>query len=77
MERALKRADQSPFIHHQLALCYKRKKIAEQSRRPNSDQSTETNGMSAVQLNKQLKSNRDVSPHRSGAALEAPLYPSP
>uniref|UniRef100_A0A3Q0SCB4 Interferon-induced protein with tetratricopeptide repeats 5 n=1 Tax=Amphilophus citrinellus TaxID=61819 RepID=A0A3Q0SCB4_AMPCI len=34
LERALKRADQSPFIHHQLALCYKRKKIAEQSRKP-------------------------------------------
>uniref|UniRef100_A0A3P9AYN6 Interferon-induced protein with tetratricopeptide repeats 5 n=1 Tax=Maylandia zebra TaxID=106582 RepID=A0A3P9AYN6_9CICH len=31
LERALKRTTQSSFIHHQLALCYKRKKIAEQS----------------------------------------------
>ncbi|XP_030611549.1 interferon-induced protein with tetratricopeptide repeats 5-like [Archocentrus centrarchus] len=38
LERALKRADQSPFIHHQLALCYKRKKIAEQSHKPFSNQ---------------------------------------
>lgn len=40
LERALKRADQSPFIHHQLALCYKRKKVAEQSCKPFSNQST-------------------------------------
>ncbi|XP_039457500.1 interferon-induced protein with tetratricopeptide repeats 1-like [Oreochromis aureus] len=38
LERALKRATQSSFIHHQLALCYKRKKIAEQSRKPFSSQ---------------------------------------
>uniref|UniRef100_A0A3Q4M9C3 Uncharacterized protein n=1 Tax=Neolamprologus brichardi TaxID=32507 RepID=A0A3Q4M9C3_NEOBR len=31
INRALKRTTQSSFIHHQLALCYKRKKIAEQS----------------------------------------------
>ncbi|XP_039463189.1 interferon-induced protein with tetratricopeptide repeats 5-like [Oreochromis aureus] len=38
LERALKRTTQSSFIHHQLALCYKRKKIAEQSRKPFSSQ---------------------------------------
>uniref|UniRef100_A0AAZ1Y5L5 Uncharacterized protein n=1 Tax=Oreochromis aureus TaxID=47969 RepID=A0AAZ1Y5L5_OREAU len=39
LERALKRTTQSSFIHHQLALCYKRKKIAEQSHKPFSSQS--------------------------------------
>ncbi|XP_039869416.1 interferon-induced protein with tetratricopeptide repeats 5-like [Simochromis diagramma] len=38
LERALKRTTQSSFIHHQLALCYKRKKIAEQSHKPFSNQ---------------------------------------
>uniref|UniRef100_A0A3P9AZD6 Interferon-induced protein with tetratricopeptide repeats 5 n=1 Tax=Maylandia zebra TaxID=106582 RepID=A0A3P9AZD6_9CICH len=40
VSRALKRTTQSSFIHHQLALCYKRKKIAEQSHKPFSNQST-------------------------------------
>ncbi|XP_035998300.1 interferon-induced protein with tetratricopeptide repeats 5 isoform X1 [Fundulus heteroclitus] len=34
LERALKRTSQSAFIHHQLGLCYKKKKIAEQSSKP-------------------------------------------
>ncbi|CAI5660472.1 unnamed protein product [Oreochromis niloticus] len=38
LERALKRTTQSSFIHHQLALCYMRKKIAEQSRKHFSSQ---------------------------------------
>uniref|UniRef100_A0A669BDH2 Interferon-induced protein with tetratricopeptide repeats 1 n=1 Tax=Oreochromis niloticus TaxID=8128 RepID=A0A669BDH2_ORENI len=32
--RGLRRDDESDFFHHQLALCYKQKKIAEQFRRP-------------------------------------------
>ncbi|XP_039463075.1 interferon-induced protein with tetratricopeptide repeats 1-like isoform X1 [Oreochromis aureus] len=33
-KRGLRRDDESDFFHHQLALCYKQKKIAEQFRRP-------------------------------------------
>uniref|UniRef100_A0A3Q2Q161 Interferon-induced protein with tetratricopeptide repeats 5 n=1 Tax=Fundulus heteroclitus TaxID=8078 RepID=A0A3Q2Q161_FUNHE len=39
LERALKRTSQSAFIHHQLGLCYKKKKIAEQSSKPYKKQS--------------------------------------
>ncbi|XP_076616339.1 antiviral innate immune response effector IFIT1-like [Chaetodon auriga] len=34
LKRALERTKHSAFIQHQLAMCYKKKKIAEQSRRP-------------------------------------------
>ncbi|KAL4008200.1 hypothetical protein ACER0C_002052 [Sarotherodon galilaeus] len=33
-KRGLRRDDESAFFHHQLAMCYKQKKIAEQFRRP-------------------------------------------
>ncbi|XP_039463133.1 interferon-induced protein with tetratricopeptide repeats 1-like [Oreochromis aureus] len=33
-KRGLRRDDESDYFHHQLALCYKQKKIAEQFRRP-------------------------------------------
>ncbi|XP_071319301.1 interferon-induced protein with tetratricopeptide repeats 5-like isoform X2 [Trachinotus anak] len=37
LEKALKRTSQSAFLHHQLALCYKKKKIDEQ-RKPSNNQ---------------------------------------
>ncbi|XP_056222607.1 interferon-induced protein with tetratricopeptide repeats 5-like isoform X1 [Seriola aureovittata] len=38
LEKALKRTSQSAFLHHQLALCYKNKKIAEQTKKPSNIQ---------------------------------------
>ncbi|KAG7232804.1 hypothetical protein INR49_008081 [Caranx melampygus] len=38
LEKALKRTSHSAFLHHQLALCYKKKKIAEQAKRPYNNQ---------------------------------------
>ncbi|KAM7381025.1 hypothetical protein PAMA_012049 [Pampus argenteus] len=38
LEQALKRTSESAFIHHQLALCYKRKKTAEQRSKPFNNQ---------------------------------------
>uniref|UniRef100_A0A3Q0S964 Uncharacterized protein n=1 Tax=Amphilophus citrinellus TaxID=61819 RepID=A0A3Q0S964_AMPCI len=81
LERALKRADQSPFIHHQLALCYKRKKIAEQSRKPFSNQSTHKHAAYLKVLLHFNKHNSKLNPalllYRSSAVLEAYLYSSP
>ncbi|XP_041818532.1 interferon-induced protein with tetratricopeptide repeats 5-like [Chelmon rostratus] len=37
LRRALERTDHSAFIHHQLAVCFKKKKIAEQRRKPTFD----------------------------------------
>ncbi|KAM7370295.1 hypothetical protein PAMP_009856 [Pampus punctatissimus] len=39
LEQALKKTSESAFIHHQLALCYKRKKTAEQRSKPFNNQS--------------------------------------
>lgn len=75
LERALKRTTQSSFIHHQLALCYKRKKIAEQSHKPFSNQSTlKHTACLKVQLSPNSEINHDFWLHRSGAVLEAFLY---
>ncbi|XP_070846813.1 interferon-induced protein with tetratricopeptide repeats 1-like [Chaetodon trifascialis] len=41
LKRALERTKHSAFIQHQLAMCYKKKKTAEQSRRPCSKQKVE------------------------------------
>uniref|UniRef100_A0A3Q1IR75 Interferon-induced protein with tetratricopeptide repeats 5-like n=1 Tax=Anabas testudineus TaxID=64144 RepID=A0A3Q1IR75_ANATE len=38
LKQGLKRTSQSAFIHHQLALCYLKKKTAEQSRKPFNNQ---------------------------------------
>lgn len=75
LERALKRTTQSSFIHHQLALCYKRKKIAEQSHKPFSNQSTlKHTACLKAQLSPNSEINHDFWLHRSGAVLEAFLY---
>uniref|UniRef100_A0A3B4YIL3 Interferon-induced protein with tetratricopeptide repeats 5-like n=1 Tax=Seriola lalandi dorsalis TaxID=1841481 RepID=A0A3B4YIL3_SERLL len=48
LEKALKRTSQSAFLHHQLALCYKNKKIAEQTKKPSNIQSIHTHTHTSV-----------------------------